>query len=333
MFHLPLHPPEFRSTVGPHVWPSSYKTPSPSSSPTLPVHKRYRGTSKLILDTDSDGDELGEEDTEEDEEDESSDVDDERERESGAARRRALESTEDIAPSTYKVGQRSRSMPEKEGAERISAFRQPTLVTWTPPFPEWSLGSLPVSPSSLVVPSPIASPVATPSATISCLDALPPTLFEGYDRDLRELYTRSGAVRDEIFSQRAALWHAIYDIQRENHDLRRQLAEERRAILSGEYSGATTISGKNSDRAPKHSPPPDLLDPLVHAPPRALSITNTTLPPPPAATSPPLPPHSNITTAAPHQAAATAAVTSPLPDPPHHFHHTIYTTIIISSPP
>nr|GEV39008.1 hypothetical protein [Tanacetum cinerariifolium] len=82
------------------------------------------------------------------------------------------------------------------------------------------------------------------------LDALPPTLFEGYDMDLRELYTRSGAVRDEIFSQRyrfrslereheratrtfsaiwrsvlaleacagqtdaqrAALWHAIYDI-------------------------------------------------------------------------------------------------------------------------
>ncbi|GKE12527.1 hypothetical protein Tco_1416078, partial [Tanacetum coccineum] len=34
------------------------------------------------------------------------------------------------------------------------------------------------------------------------LDALPPTLFEGYDRDLRKLYTRSGAVRDEIFSQR-----------------------------------------------------------------------------------------------------------------------------------
>ncbi|GJU47513.1 hypothetical protein Tco_1204779 [Tanacetum coccineum] len=32
------------------------------------------------------------------------------------------------------------------------------------------------------------------------LDALPPTLFEGYDRDLRELYTRSREVRDEIFS-------------------------------------------------------------------------------------------------------------------------------------
>ncbi|GJV85805.1 hypothetical protein Tco_1525703 [Tanacetum coccineum] len=37
------------------------------------------------------------------------------------------------------------------------------------------------------------------------LDALPPTLFEGYDRDLRELYTRSREVRDEIFSQRYRL--------------------------------------------------------------------------------------------------------------------------------
>nr|GFA34950.1 hypothetical protein [Tanacetum cinerariifolium] len=80
---------------------------------------------------------------------------------------------------------------------------------------------------ALVVLSPIASLVATPTATISidedqflevgaqlelygsilhdqtqCMDVLPPTLFEGYDRDLRELYTRLVAVRDEIFSQR-----------------------------------------------------------------------------------------------------------------------------------
>nr|GEW62755.1 hypothetical protein [Tanacetum cinerariifolium] len=98
------------------------------------------------------------------------------------------------------------------------------------------------------------------------LDALPPTLFKGYDQDLRELYTKSRAVRDEIFSQRyrfrslkqeqeraimtfsviwrlilalkawadqtdaqrAALWHALYDIKRENHDLRRQIVEEKR---------------------------------------------------------------------------------------------------------
>ncbi|GJR90437.1 hypothetical protein Tco_0214448 [Tanacetum coccineum] len=59
---------------------SSYETPSPSPSPTLPVWKRYKGTSELILDTNSEGDELGDEDTDEDGEDESSDADDERER-------------------------------------------------------------------------------------------------------------------------------------------------------------------------------------------------------------------------------------------------------------
>nr|GEZ87520.1 hypothetical protein [Tanacetum cinerariifolium] len=86
------------------------------------------------------------------------------------ARRHTLESTEEITPSTYEVGQ-------------SSSF---TIIP--------------------VVPSHIASSVATPAATISdhtqCLDALSLTLFEDYDWDLRELYTRSWSVRDEIFSQR-----------------------------------------------------------------------------------------------------------------------------------
>ncbi|GJV85604.1 hypothetical protein Tco_1525502 [Tanacetum coccineum] len=194
---------------------SSHETPSPS--PTLLVWKRYKGTSELILDIDSKGDELGDEDTEEDEEDKSLDTDDERERSKdegpglegraeeavregqqqavqvvdttvdeplglgyGAARRPALESTEEIAPSMYEVGHSSRSVHEHERAERVSAFRQPILTTWvdpedgrvytnipayvppvapvqTPPYHEWSSGSLPFSPSSSVVPSPIAS--------------------------------------------------------------------------------------------------------------------------------------------------------------------------------
>nr|GEZ06997.1 hypothetical protein [Tanacetum cinerariifolium] len=149
-----------------------------------------------------------------------------------AARRLAFESTEEIAPSTYEIGHSSRSMSEQEGVERIYSFRQPTLVTWvdpkdgrvytdiltyvppaapvqTPPSPEWLLGSLPVSPLSLVVLSPIASPVATPIATISVDE----------DQVL------------ETDAQRAALWHAIYDVQRENYDLRMQLAEERHERL------------------------------------------------------------------------------------------------------
>ncbi|GKF25167.1 hypothetical protein Tco_0081061, partial [Tanacetum coccineum] len=108
-----------------------------------------------------------------------------------------------------------------------------------PPSPDWTPGSLPISPSHFDVPSPVSSPlisltvplpVATPTATIPVdedqfievgaqlelyrsilqnhtqrLDAMPPTLFAEIDRDVGELYTRSGAVRDEIFSQRYRL--------------------------------------------------------------------------------------------------------------------------------
>ncbi|GJW19457.1 hypothetical protein Tco_0026893 [Tanacetum coccineum] len=250
---------------------SSYETPSPSSSLTLPVRKRYRGTSELIVDNDSEWDELSEKDEEDNSDkdhglnDESQGLEDEGlslEEEVvpegqqqavlivGTAareplglgyrvlRRRELAVGEDQAPSTFEVGQSSRSVPKQQGAERVSAFRQLTLDTWVDPkdsrvytgipayvplaalvqtlsSPEWSLSSLPVSPSSPIVPSPIASSVATPTATISIdedqfievgaqlelhgsilydhtkhLDALPPTLVADIDRDVRELYTR-----------------------------------------------------------------------------------------------------------------------------------------------
>ncbi|GKE51440.1 hypothetical protein Tco_1486596, partial [Tanacetum coccineum] len=162
---------------------SSYET-STSSSLTLPVRKRYRGTSELILDTDSEGDESREEDTEEDESDGDHGLDDESQ---GLEDEELGLEEEETAPEGQQqtvpvvdtamiepLGQSSRSMPEQEGVERISAFRQPTLITWvypeddrvytdipayaplavpvqTPPSPEWSLGSLPVSPSSPVV--------------------------------------------------------------------------------------------------------------------------------------------------------------------------------------
>ncbi|GJX89377.1 hypothetical protein Tco_0341391 [Tanacetum coccineum] len=235
---------------------SSYETPSPS--PTLLVRKRYRGTPEPILNTDSEEDEIREEDTNEDGGDESSDVEDEghgldsedhgldnkgrsvesnvlglEEEEAvpegqqravlvvetsmseplelgyGALRRRELAAEEDQVHSTFEVGQGSGSVPEPKRPETyidIPAYPPPAPLVQTPPSLEWSSGSLPISPTpstvpspisssmiSLTVPSPIASPVATPTATISI------------DRDVRELYTRSGAVRDEIFSQRYRL--------------------------------------------------------------------------------------------------------------------------------
>ncbi|GJW83038.1 hypothetical protein Tco_0471382 [Tanacetum coccineum] len=151
-----------------------------------------------------------------------------------AARRHALKLIEEITPSTYEVGQSSRTYID------VPAYPPPPPPVQTPPSPEWSSGSLRFSPAPsivplpislpmipLTVPSPIASPVATPTATISVdedqfieigahlelyggilqdhtqrLDAMPHTLFTDIDRDVRELYTGSGVVRDEIFSQR-----------------------------------------------------------------------------------------------------------------------------------
>ncbi|GJW15240.1 hypothetical protein Tco_0019373, partial [Tanacetum coccineum] len=201
---------------------SSYETSS-SSSLTLPGRKRYRGTPELILDTDSEGDELGEEDTKEDEEDESD--------ESQGLEDAGFGLEEEEADQAVLVVETalSKSLRLGYGALRRHELAveedQPTLVTWvdpeddrvytdvpayappaapvqTPPSPEWSLSSLLVSPSSTVVTSPTSSPVATPTATISRLDVLPPTLVANIDRDVRELYARSGVVRDEIFSQR-----------------------------------------------------------------------------------------------------------------------------------
>ncbi|GKD60534.1 hypothetical protein Tco_1298043, partial [Tanacetum coccineum] len=205
--------------------------------------------------------------------------------------------------STFEVGQGSGSAPESERLERVSTLRQPTLTTWTDPedgmiyidIPDYPPPAPPLQTppiSSPMVPLTVPSLVATPATTKTGgfltelgaqvemqgrlisdhavrLDELSPALFERYDRDIGELFTRPGAVRYEIFSQRyrfrsleyehkrvavtfraiwrpvlaleawtgqtdaqrAALWHAISDVQGENQDLRLQLTEERRARL------------------------------------------------------------------------------------------------------
>ncbi|GJZ33790.1 hypothetical protein Tco_0579226 [Tanacetum coccineum] len=226
---------------------SSYETSSPSSYLTLPIRKRYQGTSELIEDTEDESlDSDSERESSEDEgpgledgghgsEDEGPGLEEEAELEGQqqavsfmdtaskeplslgykALRRRELPLGEGSVPSTFVVGQ------------NILVDIPPARVPiQTPPSPDWSSGSLPVSPSSPAVPTLLASPVTTPVATIIVgedeflevgaqlelhgsilhdhtwrLDALPPTLFEGYDRDLRELYTKSKEVKDEIFSQ------------------------------------------------------------------------------------------------------------------------------------
>ncbi|GKC28626.1 hypothetical protein Tco_1035920 [Tanacetum coccineum] len=224
-----------------------------SPSLTLLFRKRYRGTSEPILDTDSEGDELGDEEVEEssDSDSESEDAkdkgpaagdEDHTTRDEGltagdkgpavgeplglgyeAFRRREIASREGQVPSVFEVGQGSGSVLEPEGPERVLAFRQTTLTIWIDLEDAPSIVPLPVSSPmiSLTVPSPIASP-ATAEAEgfftelgaqvemqgglihdhLVQLGELSPMLFKRYDRDIGELFTRSGAVRDEIFSQR-----------------------------------------------------------------------------------------------------------------------------------
>ncbi|GJW89995.1 hypothetical protein Tco_0167548 [Tanacetum coccineum] len=97
--------------------------------------------------------------------------------------------------STFEVGHGSGSVPEFERPERVSASRQPTLTTWTdpedgivyinvptypppappvqtPPSPEWTSGSLPISPTPFNVPSPISSPIDTLICTFSSMESL-----------------------------------------------------------------------------------------------------------------------------------------------------------------
>ncbi|GJV46334.1 hypothetical protein Tco_1430870 [Tanacetum coccineum] len=226
---------------------SSYETPSPSLSLTLPIRKRYQGTSELIKDTkdeSSDSDTKGEgsedrgPDSEEEEHEEEAALKGQQQTVPvvdtaadeplglgyGALRRREFALGEGSMLSTFEIGQSSRYMSEQQRVEETPTPRPRVCATWvdpvdgtfytdipvdvppvrvpiqTPPSPEWSSGSLPVSPSSPAIPTLVASPVTTPVATIA-VDALPPTLFEGYDKDLRELYTRLREVRDEIFSQ------------------------------------------------------------------------------------------------------------------------------------
>nr|GEY15281.1 hypothetical protein [Tanacetum cinerariifolium] len=99
-----------------------------------------------------------------------------------ALRRQEIVLGDGRMPSVFKVSQSSRSVPEPETPKRVLALKQPTLTIWidlkdsrtyidvhayplpvllvqTPPSPEWSSGSLHVSPAPSIVPSPISSPM------------------------------------------------------------------------------------------------------------------------------------------------------------------------------
>ncbi|GKE34037.1 hypothetical protein Tco_1453359, partial [Tanacetum coccineum] len=96
----------------------------------------------------------GEEVTKRDEEDESLDANDERER--------LDDEGHGLDDEDHGLGGKGLALEEEEEGEAIPEGQQQT-----PPSPDWSSGSLPISPSSSLVPSPIALRVATPIAMIS----------------------------------------------------------------------------------------------------------------------------------------------------------------------
>ncbi|GKC36503.1 hypothetical protein Tco_1048887 [Tanacetum coccineum] len=164
----------------------------------------------------------------------------------GALRRQELALEEDLVYNTFEVGQGSGSAPESERPERVSASKQPTLTTWTNPedgmvyidvlaypppappaqtlpSPEWSSGSLPISPAPSIVPSPISSPMIPLT--------VPSHIATSTTAETEGILTELGAQAGQTDAQRAALWHAISDTQGKNQELQLQLAEERRAQL------------------------------------------------------------------------------------------------------
>ncbi|GJU69685.1 hypothetical protein Tco_1255944 [Tanacetum coccineum] len=181
----------------------------------------------------------------------------------GALRRRELALEEGDVYSTFEVGQGSEPAPESKIPKRVSAFRQPTLTTWTdpedgmiyidipdypppappiqtPPSPEWTYGSLPISPSHSDAITYFIAYGGFISDNAVRLEELSPALFK------RSLEYE----QERVAVTFGAIWRPVLALEAwagENHDLRLQLAEERRARLEL----AEIIDGMRRGRSPE----------------------------------------------------------------------------------
>ncbi|GKE15450.1 hypothetical protein Tco_1423027, partial [Tanacetum coccineum] len=137
----------------------------------------------------------------------------------GALRHRELALEEDHVYNTFEVGQGSGSALESERPERVSAFRHPTLTTWTdpedgmvyidvhaypppappvqiPPSPDWTSSSLPISLSPSVVPSYISLPML-PLTVLSSVATPATAKTDGFLTELgAQVEIRRGLIRD-----------------------------------------------------------------------------------------------------------------------------------------
>nr|GEU97472.1 hypothetical protein [Tanacetum cinerariifolium] len=171
---------------------------------------------------------------------------------------------------------------ESERPERVSELRQPALTTWidpkdgiayidvpayplpapliqTPPSPEWLSGSLPISPAPSIIPSPISSPmisliVPLPEGLISNHTVrsweLSPALFERYDRDIWELFTRPmlalEAWAERVNTRMTYMSWGEYDDHRQVHDMLLQKVALQRELR--EMRGRVTALEQRSNR-------------------------------------------------------------------------------------
>ncbi|GJU83888.1 superoxide dismutase [Cu-Zn] [Tanacetum coccineum] len=127
----------------------------------------------------------------------------------------------------------------------VPAYPPPTPTAQTPLSPEWSSSSLPVSPTPSIIPSPISSPMiplTVPSPVASPATAETEGFLTDLEHEQERVAVTFGAIWRPVLAleswagqtdaQRAALWHAISDTQRENQELRFQIVEERHAWLN-----------------------------------------------------------------------------------------------------
>ncbi|GJS85091.1 hypothetical protein Tco_0751632 [Tanacetum coccineum] len=217
---------------------SSYETPSssssPTSSPTLPLRKRYRCTSKLIVDTNTESDELEDEGTDSktasEGQQQSVPTEDTAEDEPlglgyDVARRHALERAGDTVPNTYEMGQSSRSTPVRHTSSAFTSS-DPTITSWdtsiTRVVPR-------VPPVSQVIPSPVATPAPTVELDEGALLEIGAQL-ELHGSTIWRPILALEAWAGYTDAQRAALWQSIYEDQWEIYDLRMQRAADQREM-------------------------------------------------------------------------------------------------------
>ncbi|GKE13190.1 hypothetical protein Tco_1416741, partial [Tanacetum coccineum] len=202
---------------------SSYETLPSSSPPELPSRKHYQGTSELVEDDEEEEDEeveasLDSNSESEDAEDEGPAVGDKglAAGDEGPGMRDeslGLGGDKVVPKGQQRTAPIMETAVEPERPERVSALRQPTLTTW-----------IDLEDGRVYIDVPAYPPPAPPVQTRHLLSGrlvemqgglihdhtiqlveLSPALFERYDRDIGELFTRSGVVRNEIFSQRYRL--------------------------------------------------------------------------------------------------------------------------------